>query len=90
MELDVCHFSLLVKQYERVIQDLRAQLNEEKERVKRREKGRVRKVWLWWCYGWALIGKGMRREKGRVRKVWLWWALIGKRREKEIYVMCGH
>eukprot|EP00731_Ephydatia_muelleri_P008707 Em0004g1045a len=46
MELDVCHFSLLVKQYKRVIQDLRAQLNlnEEKESVKRREKGRVRKL----------------------------------------------
>ena len=94
MELDVCHFSLLVKQYERVIQDLRAQLNEEKESVKRREKGRVRKVWLWW----ALIGKrrekeihvmggtDREREKGRIRNVWLWWALIGKgkRREKNI------
>ena len=57
MELDVCHFSLLVKQYERVIQDLRAQLNEE-ESVKRREKGRVRKVWLWW----ALIGKIREKE----------------------------
>eukprot|EP00731_Ephydatia_muelleri_P035384 Em0118g13a len=35
LELDVCHFSLLAKQYETVIQDLWAQLNEE-ESVKRR------------------------------------------------------
>ena len=56
MELDVCHFSLLVKQYERVIQDLRAQLNlnEEKESVKRREKGRVRKV---------MVGTNREKEK---------------------------
>ena len=57
MELDVCHFSLLVKQYERVIQDLRAQLNlNEEESVKRREKGRVRKVMV-----------GTNREKERER-----------------------
>lgn len=44
MELDVCHSSLMVKQYERVIEELKVQLSEEKgKRRREREKGRNRK-----------------------------------------------
>ncbi|KAL5468804.1 hypothetical protein EMCRGX_G029925 [Ephydatia muelleri] len=44
MELDVCHASLLVKQYERMIEELRTQLSEERgKRRREREKGRSRK-----------------------------------------------
>ena len=45
MELEVCHASLLVKQYERIVEDLRTQLSEEKgKRRREREKGRAKKV----------------------------------------------
>ena len=45
MELDVCHASLLVKQHERMMEELRTQLSEERgKRRREREKGRSRKV----------------------------------------------